>query len=143
MMQVVWVMGIVMVLGASLAKSHTVHKRHDIIESSASIDSIGLPMSNETAVAMSSEHEAPILNDDGILDDVDDVPDAKDASAVASSGSIETNNVNNVVQSAAPTVNNGIEQNFDAHNNQTVATITASPTNHTKEFSQNESVENR
>lgn len=127
---------------AAAVQSHTIHKRNDIIESAPSIDKVNLPITNETFI--STENEAPLLNDDAIAEDVEDVQSAQDAAY-----SVETNNVNNV-QTKVPTttdVNNGIEQNFGSQNNGTTASGTIntsnSSTNFTKEFSQQESVENR
>lgn len=121
---------------ASVSHSHVIHKRHDIIESSASIDNI--PFGNETAIL--PDNEAPALPDG----DIEDAPIPKDVI-----NNDETNNVNNVQDSKVATttdVNNGIEQNFAGHINSTSAVnetiISNSQSNFTKDFSQ-DSVENR
>lgn len=133
---------LMLILLAAAVQAHTIHKRHDIIESAPSIDKVNLPMANETFI--STENEAPLLSDDAIAEDVEDVQSAQDAAY-----SVETNNVNNVQAKVSTTtdVNNGIEQNFGSQNNGTVAieinSTSNSSTNFTKEFSQQESVENR
>lgn len=126
------------ILLASLAQGHVIQKRHDIIESAGSIED-GLSNGNETAVI--PENEAPILPE-GEIDS--GVHGAKDVI-----NNDETNNVNGVQETKVTSttdVNNGIEQNFAGHTNHTTPaneTITNSQTNFTKDFSQDDSVENR
>lgn len=133
---------ILIIVLASITESHIIRKRHDIIESSASIDKINLPVTNETGVT--PENDGTFLNDDGIAEDVEDAPRAKNGAY-----SIETNNVNKVLEKVPSTsdVNNGIEQSFSVQSNDTTAVeiinTSTSPTNFTKDFSQVESIENR
>lgn len=127
------------ILLGSVAESHTIHRRHDIIESAPSNEKVNLPAANETS--FSQENESPMI-DYAMTEEVDDVQNPKDGTY-----SVETNNVQDKPVSSTTDVNNGIEQNFGNHSNSTTAieTINASnsQTNFTKDISQQESVENR
>lgn len=126
-----------LILLASLTQSHVIQKRHDIIESGVSIEDTNLSV-NETAVI--PENEAPVVPEG----EIDSGHGAKDVI-----NNEENNNVNVGVQESKVTsttdVNNGIEQNFAGNKNYTVnnETITNTQTNFTKDFSQDDSVENR
>lgn len=127
-----------LILLSSLAQGHVIQKRHDIIESAASIDDANLSNGNETAVI--PENEAPV-QPEGEIDSGHSVKDVINNE--------ENNNVNGVQDSKVTSttdVNNGIEQNFAGHTNHTNTnndTIANSQTNFTKDFSQDDSVENR
>lgn len=119
---------VVLILLASIAQSHIIHKRHDIIEGGASSD-------NDTVVFP----EAPALPEY----EIDSDHNAKDVI-----NNEETNNVNGVQESKVSSIideNNGIEQNFTSHTNQTANNVTLanSQTSFTKDFSQDDSIENR
>lgn len=128
---------LVIILLGTTAKSHSIHKRHDIIESAPSIDKVNVSTTNGTFI--STENEESILSDDAIAEDVDDVQNTHDRAY-----SVESNNVNNVQikMSSTTDVNNGIEQNFGDHNRNETTNASDSIRNFTKEFSQQESVEN-
>lgn len=113
---------------SSVTTGHIIHKRHDII------DAFG----NETAVL--PENDAPAQPGD-----VEEAPIPKDVI-----NNEENNNVNNVQDSKVASttdVNNGIEQNFAGHINSTSTVnetiASSSQANFTKDFSQDDSVENR
>ena len=119
---------VALILLASIAQSHIIHKRHDIIEGGAAND-------NDTVVFP----EAPVLPEY----EIDSDHNAKDVI-----NNEETNNVNGIQESKVSSttdVNNGIEQNFTGHTNQTANNVTVanSQTSFTKDFSQDDSVENR
>lgn len=118
-------------------QGHVIQKRHDIIESGASIDEGTLTNGNETVII--PENEAPVLPEG----ELDIGHRAKDVI-----NNEENNNVNGVQDSKVTSttdVNNVIEENFAGHTNHTAnnETITNSQTNFTKDFSQDDSVENR
>lgn len=153
----------------TIAQSHTIHKRHNIFESAASIDKATLSVSNETVAAISSENEPPAILDEndgaGIEDEIDEVHSRTNNANIQNVN--EVNNVNNnhnadnevvKVSSTTDINNNVIEQSFGTRNNNTnaranivtIATIAGSssstsnaPTNFTKDFSHDEGVENR
>lgn len=137
----------IILLMAAVANSHTIHKRHDIIESSASIEKISVPLANDTSIIPENDG---LLNE-SIGDEIEEIHTATDVVA----GNVETNNVNNNVQDKVSTttdVNNGIEQNFGRHSNNgsdainrdtVTIKIPHSQTNYTKDFSHDDSVENR
>lgn len=121
---------------ASFTESHVIQKRHDIIESSASIDNVKIPNTNDSSTL---ENEAPIPNEG----EFDYGSSGKDVI-----NNDENNNVNSVQDTKVTSttdVNNGIEQNFDSHTNHTtnVTQTINSQTNFTKDVSQDDSVENR
>lgn len=138
-------LGIVtLILLAAVADGHTISKRHDIIESSASIEKTNVPLANDTSI---------IPENEGLLNESigDEIEENHTAKGVASN--VDTNNVNNVQDKVSTTtdVNNGIEQNFGGHSNASdtinrdtvTINIPNSQTNFTKDFSQDDSVENR
>lgn len=159
---------LLVIFQTTIAQSHTIHKRQNIFESADSIDKASLSVSNETVPAISSENEPPAIldeNDGGGIDDViEQVQPSRTKNADIQNVNEVNNNVNNnnnievVKVSSTTDINNVIEQSFGARNNTrattvvTIATPTGTssssntlnaPTNFTKEFSHDESVENR
>lgn len=160
-----WSIVLLWIFLITLVHSHTIHKRQNIFESAASIDKASLSVSNETVAAISSENEPPTIfdeNDGGGIEDVnEEVVQSRTKNADIQNVN-EVNNINNerVKVSSTTDINNVIEQSFGARNNDTnarAATVTIdtpagsssssstsnAPTNFTKDFSLNESVENR
>lgn len=143
----------------TIAQSHTIHKRHNIFESEASIDKASLSVSNETVAVISSENEPPAILDDNDGDGIEDV--IEESQSRTKDGDTqnvnEVNNVNNnelVKVSSTTDINNGIDQSFGARSNNTIArdangtvailkATSNAPSNFTKDFSHDESVENR
>lgn len=133
----VWIFIIVLV--SSLAHSHIIHKRHDIIENLDSSEHVNSPDSEKR---IAGEHDSTFL-EEGDIENIGDTQIAKDVI-----NNDENNNVNTFHGPKVPSstdVNNGIEQNYDSHiknNTPNVNETIDSSVNKTKDFSQ-ESIENR
>lgn len=130
----------IIVLVSSLAHSHVIHKRHDIIENLDSSEHVNSPGDSEKRIA--EEHDGTFLEES----DIENIGDTQIAKDVINND--ENNNVNTFHDPKVPSstdVNNGIEQNFDSHvknNTPNVNETIDSSVNKTKDFSQ-ESIENR
>lgn len=130
----------IIVLVSSLAHSHVIHKRHDIIENLDSSEHVNSPGDSEKRIA--EEHDTTFLEES----DIENIGDTQIAKDVINND--ENNNVNTFHDPKVPSstdVNNGIEQNFDSHiknNTPNVNETIDSSVNKTKDFSQ-ESIENR
>lgn len=130
----------IIVLVSSLAHSHVIHKRHDIIENVGSSEHVNSPGDSEKRIA--EEHDGTFLEES----DIENIGDTQIAKDVINND--ENNNVNTFHDPKVPSstdVKNGIEQNFDSHvknNTPNVNETIDSSVNKTKDFSQ-ESIENR
>lgn len=161
---------LLIIFQTTIAQSHTIHRRQNIFESADSIDKASLSVSNETVPAISTENEPPSIldeNDGGGIDDVMIQPSRTKNADIQNvnelNNNVNNNNNNNEVVKVSSTtdINNVIEQSFGARNNDTNARAAATvvtiatpagigvsstlnaPTNFTKDFSHDESVENR
>lgn len=169
MPKVQWSIVLLWILLTTLAHSHTIHKRQNVFESEASNDKASSSVSNEAVAAVSSENETPFDADDGGgIDDVnEDVQSQTKNAEIQNVNEVNNVNVNNnndidrVKVSSTTDINNVIEQSFGARSNDTNARNTivtigtpagassgssstaGAPTNFTKDFSPNESIENR